>query len=209
MSKKITKTRIESFVKAVRKSKYDDVRQYFYDGGEANILFDSDKLTPLLDAVNGYDIEMIRLLIDNGADVNFLNKFGYSPLMAASWRGRTEIMQILIDNKSNILYTTPEGHDALYYTISYSDKIEAVRLLVENGSDINLVNDYGSSHLLVCAFVGGDFGIESAKLLIAYGANITSNLKTSEDWLTIAEKRRNTSFIDFIKSLSMLLDNSP
>jgi uncharacterized protein len=200
--KKSTKTKIEAFIKAILKSKHDDVREYFRDSGEANILFDSDQMTPLLSAVNGYDIEMIHILIDNGADVNLSNCFGYTPLMSASWRGATEIMKILIDNKADIRqYTSNDRYQAIHIAIEKSNKLEAVVLLINSGADVDVSTDYGSTPLQICAFVGGEFGIESAKLLITNGAKNTFNSNISEDWLSIAEKRRNTSFIDFINSL--------
>ena len=48
---------------------------------------------------------MVDLLIENGADINDMDKNGYTPLLIASWYGNEEVVKKLIDNRANIDYS--------------------------------------------------------------------------------------------------------
>ena len=77
-------------------------------------------------AKNG-DHEFMRLLAKGGADPTIPNRFGVTPLMVASgldtWEGET-----------------PGPHTGL----PEADRLEAVKLAVELGNDINAVADFGN-----------------------------------------------------------------
>jgi len=52
--------------------------------------------SPFLEAVYSGCLEMVMLLIDNGADVNWANDEGRTPLMEAAANGHLEIMELLV-----------------------------------------------------------------------------------------------------------------
>ena len=76
-------------------------------------------------AKNG-DAELMRLLADHGADPLTTNRFGITPLMVAAgldtWEGET-----------------PGPHTG----VAESERLEAVRLAVELGNDVNARADFG------------------------------------------------------------------
>jgi ankyrin repeat protein len=55
----------------------------------------ANRVTPLTWALQRGNLEMVRLLLDKGADVNAIDQDGVSALMEASSRGNTEIVQLL------------------------------------------------------------------------------------------------------------------
>jgi len=57
--------------------------------------------------------EIVRLLIDKGADVNLLDKNGETALMGAAGAGHTEIVKVLIDKKANVDTKNNNGVTAL------------------------------------------------------------------------------------------------
>ena len=44
----------------------------------------------------------MRLLIENGADLNKVDKWGWTPLMMASHQGYEDIVKLLVDNGADI-----------------------------------------------------------------------------------------------------------
>lgn len=68
-------------------------------GSDLNLnAVDQDELSPLQHACHIGDVELARLLIDNGADVNFTNrKDGYTPLMFAAISSKAEIVRLLLE----------------------------------------------------------------------------------------------------------------
>jgi ankyrin repeat protein len=81
-------------------------------------------------AKNG-DYEYMRLLADRGADPNITNRFGITPLMVAAgldtWEGET-----------------PGPHTGL----PEAERLEAVKLAIELGNDINAAADFGDYRMV-------------------------------------------------------------
>lgn len=53
-------------------------------------------------------INVARLLIERGADVNSQASYGWSPLHACGWFGQSEIAKLLLDNEANPNVTDDE-----------------------------------------------------------------------------------------------------
>ena len=69
--------------------------------------------------------EVVEYLISRGADVNAIDKFGITPLLAAIWEGHTECVKLMLQHGANKNGTTPEGK--VYLEVA--EKPEIVELL--------------------------------------------------------------------------------
>ncbi|PWF94171.1 Ankyrin repeat protein [Spiroplasma poulsonii] len=56
---------------------------------------------------------MVKLLIENGAEINHKNQFGNTPLILASQNGHTEIVKLLIENGAKINHKNQFGNTPL------------------------------------------------------------------------------------------------
>jgi len=63
-----------------------------------------------------YYQDMIKLLIDNGADINLADKNGHTALLIACHGNNHKILQLLIDNGANALAADNEGNTPLSYS---------------------------------------------------------------------------------------------
>ena len=115
------------------------------------------------------NIEEVKILIDNGADLNAADEYDYTPLKIASKYGHTELANLLIDNGADVNYSNKNlwGDTALILA-SQEKHIEIVKLLIENGADLN-ASDEDDINALVWAVRNKD--IEMIKLLIDAGAD--------------------------------------
>ena len=59
---------------------------------------DWDNLTPLSAAASGGHLEVVKLLIKEGADVNAKDKDNVTALMEASLKGHTKVVETLLSN---------------------------------------------------------------------------------------------------------------
>lgn len=79
--------------------------------------------------------EITEMLVKNGADVNYQDAFGIAPMHGAARTNRTEIIQVLIENKANVNLATPDGKETpLHYAAKYNNP-DVVKLLLEKGAD--------------------------------------------------------------------------
>ncbi|MFC1670864.1 ankyrin repeat domain-containing protein, partial [Spirochaetota bacterium] len=84
-------------------------------------------------ATENGDINIIKLLIEKGINVNAKGGNGRTALITASEKGYTEIVKILISNKANIETRDNSGFSA-YMTAILNGNISIVLILKKNGA---------------------------------------------------------------------------
>jgi ankyrin repeat protein len=94
--------------------------------------------TPLMLSVIQGEVDVARLLIDKGADVN---KTGWTPLHYAASKGHLELIHILLDEDAYIDAESPNGTTPLMMAAGYADNPIACKVLLEEGADPSLKND--------------------------------------------------------------------
>jgi ankyrin repeat protein len=66
----------------------------------------------MLASANG-NVNMVKLLLSNGAAVDAQDDSGTTALIYASWKGKTDVVKTLIENGANISTATNDGRTAL------------------------------------------------------------------------------------------------
>ncbi len=93
--------------------------------------------------------QTVRLLIDRGADVNAVDRYGSTALFRAAemqanfLEDGLEIMRILLVNGADVNARNTHGETALMYVAT----VEAARVLIAGGADINAKDRQGYSVL--------------------------------------------------------------
>ena len=100
--------------------------------------------SPLMLAVIQGEVEIARLLIDKGADVN---KTGWTPLHYAASSGHIELIHILLDEDAYIDAESPNGTTPLMMAAGYAQNPLACKVLLEEGADPSVKNDKNLSAL--------------------------------------------------------------
>lgn len=99
---------------------------------------EANKPTFLHLAVTVNQIETVETLIKNGSDVNAQDKIGKTPLHHLAPKTR-KIVQLLLRSNPNLNIRDRRGETSLFAAVR-SRNPEIVRLLINNGSDVNSVN---------------------------------------------------------------------
>ena len=131
---------------------------------------------------NGHT-EVVKLLIDNGADVTADNNYA---IRNASREGHTEIVKLLIDAGADV---TARDNYAIRYA-TYNGHLEIVKLLIDAGADVTAVDNQAIRY----ASYNGH--IEVVKLLIDNGADV--NAKNNEA-IREASENGHIEVVDLLK----------
>lgn len=126
---------LEDKTKQVKKmlKKYNHLIDYNYP-------FESGRYKPLSIASWIGNNEIIKLLIDEGAEINSLDESGYYPLYLSIYSNDITTVNLLITNGADVNLKNKYGETALHHA-SYRGSLDMVRLLYENGAEQSYMND--------------------------------------------------------------------
>jgi ankyrin repeat protein len=133
----------------------------------------SRNATPVLAATQGNHVEVVRLLVSRGANVNAQDAQQDSAFLLASASGFTEIVQITLAAGADFASTNRYGGTALIPACHYGH-VDTVRLLLTTGIAVDHVNNLGWTALLEAVILGsgGLAHAEIVRMLIAAKANV-------------------------------------
>ena len=120
--------------------------------------------------------DIVKALLEGGADVNKANKDGATPLSASTNHSSAEIALILLGAGANPDAADIEGWTALMFTAEQS----VAKALLNAGANPNMVNKEGLTALM---FAAGKGNLEVAKVLLDTGANL--NVMDIEGWTAL------------------------
>ena len=144
--------------------------------------------TPLYFALVRYDdLDIMNILIANGAEVDIKHPGGETVLMSAATAGRTEAVNLLLEAGANVNAKNDRGQTALHRMLDvrihsdwqYRQSKDTVELLLNKGADVNLKDKDGRTPLHLAA-ESADRDI--VKLLLDKGARV--NEKDDESGFT-------------------------
>src|SRR3989304_543697 len=93
--------------------------------------------TPLHIAAARGDINAVKALLEQRADVNKRDKNSSTPLHEAASKGHANIVRLLIEKGADVNAKSKVGHSPLHLA-AFAGSLESVRLLVEKGADTTI-----------------------------------------------------------------------
>ena len=131
---------------------------------------DSNGLTPLCLAVKAKNVEMVKLFLAYGADVNkSSNLTEMSPLTYAIQHGCIELVDLLLDHGAFFNYRDGEGRIPLHLAIERQDLL-TVNTLLYRGADVHTHSNRSVSTALGIAIERKS--IDIVKTLVRHGSDI-------------------------------------
>ncbi len=125
--------------------------------------------TPLMTAAWMADAAVMERLLKAGADANAGNRAGATALLyAATFADKA---QVLVAAGADVKAHSKLGNTPLILAARKAGNSLTVKLLIERGADVNVVNVYGSTALMAAAAAGD---MDSVRLLLDAGADINA-----------------------------------
>ncbi|XP_055286955.1 ankyrin repeat and KH domain-containing protein 1 isoform X7 [Moschus berezovskii] len=128
-------------------------------------------------------LDMVRFLLDAGADQEHKTDEMHTALMEACMDGHVEVARLLLDSGAQVNMPADSFESPLTLA-ACGGHVELAALLIERGANLEEVNDEGYTPLMEAAREGHE---EMVALLLAQGANINAQTEeTQETALTLA-----------------------
>jgi ankyrin repeat protein len=112
-----------------------------------NLKDDRFGMSPLHDAAVDGHVEIARLLLQNGAEVNARSKYGFTPLHWAAIFGHVDILHLLVENDADLEAQDNDGERALHCA-AYNGCLPFIQELISRYHvDINARDNYEETAL--------------------------------------------------------------
>ncbi|KAG5999230.1 hypothetical protein E4U43_002197 [Claviceps pusilla] len=139
-------------------------------------------------------MEIVRILLENGADVNSTCSIGRTPLTLAARRGRAGVIDLLLAHGADMTATNHSGCSALLIATKRRH-CPAVEALLCHGANHSTTDRHGRTALhLACE--NGDMDI--ANLLLARGADHTLRNKRGWSPLHVAARNNRSELVELL-----------
>jgi ankyrin repeat protein len=103
--------------------------------------------TPLHIAMEQDSLELVELLLENGASPEIPTSDGEYPIhLASQIHDSEDFVLTLIDHGVNINRRDEHGNTALHYAVLNGNDV-MIEVLLESGADVNIQNNYGKTPL--------------------------------------------------------------
>ncbi len=198
----INPLKIDDLQMAIRNGKSNEVEQLIKTELLVNAKDAITGKTTLHCAASRGHAELVKLLIDAGADVHAKDPSSWTALARAAQKGHVDAMKQLIAAKANVDVRGIGGWTILHDIVT-SENTEAARVLIEAGAHVNAKSTMGTTVLKKAVESGHP---EMVKLLIQAGANVHARNKNSSTLLHIASANCRSEVVKVLIEAGALID---
>uniref|UniRef100_A0A8C9SJJ8 Ankyrin repeat and KH domain containing 1 n=1 Tax=Scleropages formosus TaxID=113540 RepID=A0A8C9SJJ8_SCLFO len=139
--------------------------------------------TALTYACAGGFVDVVKVLLKEGANIEDHNENGHTPLMEAASAGHVEVARVLLEYGAGINTHSNEFKESALTLACYKGHLEMVRFLLEAGADQEHKTDEMHTALMEACMDGH---VEVARLLLDSGAQVNMPADSFESPLTLA-----------------------
>ena len=183
-----------------------DMVQFLLDKGARVDVVAGDGATPLVWAGKADKTgDIVKLLLEKGADVNAENKLGTSAFdnavrsyCASKEPPALRVLKILASHGADVDNPIPEGEATGYTNLTTAiiwEKPELSKFLIDHGADVNNVAGDGNTPLMVACREGY---IEQVKLLLDSGARTDGMNKEGKTAMQLAIDNEHQTIVDYL-----------
>lgn len=193
----------KSFLESIVNNNLKAVTLFLEAGMSANL--DAKEGTPLTLAASRSQLELIKLLVEKGADVNKKDKDKMAPIMAALLgegpeEGKLSVVKYLAEKGADlsVQYTAQGVVFTPLISAVNSGNLEMTKILLDKKADINAGEAKSGVTPLMFAVTHKDLPL--AKFLLEKGADFTKKSKDGATALMVATYQKDAEMVKLLKS---------
>ena len=143
-----------------------------FDPGILNSKDGAEAITPVHIAAEHGNVEILKLFLDSGVNVNLREPDGSTALLLATLKGKTPAAELLLERRADPNLATNSGYPPLVAAVAQQNRT-LVRDLVGHGANVNTAS--GPLTPLSAAASNGD--LDTTLFLLSHGADINQSPK--------------------------------
>mmetsp|Transcript_21604 Transcript_21604/g.52005 ORF Transcript_21604/g.52005 Transcript_21604/m.52005 type:complete len:288 (-) Transcript_21604:1661-2524(-) len=178
---------------ASRNGEVGEVRELIEHGAEIEERGSPDWYTPLLATAHCGQREVARVLLELGADISVVDKWGMTPLHVASLQGHDDVALVLLEHGAKISAQDNYGEMPLH-SASTGGHEEAALVLLLHGADVSATDNDGETPLHKAVRYGN--AVSVVRLLLQRGADASAKNTTGETPLHYAADEGYTRVVE-------------
>lgn len=152
--------------------------------------------TPLNFASLEGKTDIVKYLVEKGADINTRDREGSNPLQNAAIKGYFDIVKILVEKGSDVNYKDDNDVTPLHFACM-SGNYELVKYLIDKGANVRAVSKAGREPIFEAAWGGN---LEMLKFLESKGADLKGINSNGNTPLHFASRNGSKELIEYILS---------
>ncbi|XP_053662809.1 protein fem-1 homolog B [Anopheles marshallii] len=145
-------------------------------------------------------LNIVKMLLQHGAQVDHCTKKGSTPLRAACYEGRLDAVQYLVEHNANVC-TVNMFNNTCVMIAAYKNYTDVLQYLLEKGAQVNEQAQCGASALYYAAECGH---VEVCEILLDHGALLMRNAFGLTPALAAAERTREAVVEVFLQRPGLL-----
>jgi ankyrin repeat protein len=118
--------------------------------GGASVNFHQCGFTPAIHCCRQGHTEILKFLLENGANADLATNDGYTPLHWAAFRNTPECVTLLVAHGAALNAVDKYGRTALWCA-SHQGYRSVAELLVQSGADIDIADNDGKTAIVIAA----------------------------------------------------------
>lgn len=188
---------------AIRYENFETAIELIKGGAKDFIVHQEDDYASLLNyACSAGKMDLVKVLIEHGADPNIADLFGETALMYAAINSCTDIVELLLSRGANVNAQTKKGETALHWSVIGNCNCDCTTMLLKGGASTNIPTKKGKTvlHYALKYYLKKGL-IEKLQLLLKYGAPVNQSDNEGNTPMYYACKN------DLIEVIKLLIDH--